>query len=89
MPFDFASLQFVQQFAVRKDLPLAVNVGVHKIVAGDQSKRAQACWDLRPKRNSKIKVVDIPVLINQPWKLRCVDIFVVGRDSVKVLPRQI
>ena len=43
---------------------------------------------LRPECHSNIKVIDIPVLVNQAWELSSEDIFVIGRDSVKVLPGQ-
>ena len=74
---NFATLHFSKQLFRWKYLPLTVDIGVHKIVARDQSKRAQAGRKLWPKRNSKIKVIEVPVLVNQPWVLSTNDIVLI------------
>src|SRR4029078_105971 len=86
MLFYLPTLQFGQQLFLWSYFPLTVDRRVDEIVARDQSQSAHAQGKFWPECHSNIKVIDIPVLINQAWELSSEDIFVVGRDSVKVLP---
>src|SRR6187399_3174238 len=86
MLFNLATLQFGQQLFLWSYFPLTVDRRVHEIVARDQSQSAHAQGKFWPECHSNIKVIDIPVLINQAWEHSTKGIFLIGRDSVKVLP---
>ena len=88
MLLDFAALHLIQGLTFW-DEPLAIDRSVHKIVSRNQSKRAQTGWNLRPKGNSKIQVIGVPIFVKHSLMYRGVDGVVIGRNLVEVLGRYI